>query len=107
MFDLYKYKTDDVFLCSLSNDNGSHIRKEPFVSERNTNYIINQQKNGKVLKSLRNITFYYHIDNVEPIADYLDNIPGYLSKNEILKIANTVNENNLKPKVKQKVLNNQ
>lgn len=106
MFDLYKYKTDDVYLCSLSSDSGSHIRKEPFISERNPNYIINRQKNGKTLKSLRSIAFYYHIDRVEPIADYLDNIPGYLSKNDIIRIADMVNENNLKPKVKQKSLYN-
>lgn len=102
MFDLYKYKTDDVYLCSLSNDNGLHIRKEPFISERNPNYILNSSKNGKVLKSLRELSFYYHMEEINPIAAYLDNIPSYLSKTDIFRIADTVNEKDLKPKVKTK-----
>ncbi len=106
MFDLYKYKIDDVYLCSLSDNNGYHIRKEPFVSMRNSNYIINETKNGKRLNSLRSITFYYHIDNVEPLADYLDYKPQSLSKKKIIELANVINENNLKPKVKTKSLYN-
>ncbi len=106
MLDLKRYNIEDVYLCSLSNDSGYHIRKEPFISERNPDFIINPSKDGKVLRSLRSIEYYYHIDSKEPISDYLEVVPTSLSRGEIFRIADAVNDQKLKPKTYTKSIYN-